>query len=286
MRQQPLDAGLSVTDLQAVLALGDDKAIAAALRLIEIQLRAGGLPDNAQTARRLHLEGKEWRAIRAILLELFTIRDGIWTHPGLATRLANRREQQRARSERAKTGWARRKAGDAPAAQVAHGRPQGQEKTAQAKARNGAAGTPRAGTAPAKASPQGVNRNQGRTSGATNVFEQGAQLLMYAGYSERDARHQIGYFRKHFNDDVVLAAINETAKKEPSAPFPYMRKVAQNLWEDRKSGQRQEKPRPIATPETMGLSPGLTRKIQDNARRKPHFTFSKKANDQDDKLNN
>ena len=272
MATSPIEIGLTPAEIEAVLTLGDDTAIAAALRLIEIQQRSDGLPDDAQTARRLKLGKRKWHNVRTMLLDVFEIRDGIWTLPALADRQAARSEQRRARSERAMSGWKKRRTTD---------RHQPNDRPKQQAARAGDKKSAKTDItyeiAPPKPPQQNRANDDAQISSAKDAFDRGISLLIAAGYPETRARQNIGHLRKQFGDEALLVAITETARQKPVEPFPYLRKVAANQEgtdnKTKSKGEKNEKPRPIATPETMGLSPGLTKKIRENAQRDTGYNF-------------
>jgi len=282
MPEHTPDLTLSAADLQALLDLGDAPAIAAALRLVEIQLRAGGLPDDARAPERLGIRRRAWPDLRARLLEVFELRDGRWVHPGVADRLVAAARRRAARSQRAQRGWARRTTGETAAAARATGgggtpRPPAAPATGGTTA-GGAAPPPTAGPPPAAPEPPSI---------ASSLFAHGRRLLESAGHPSRDAGRKLGYLRKQYGDTAVALAIERAETRAVSDPFPYIRKLAAELRRqqaDAPGGSgAPERPRPVATPETMGLSPGLTARIRENARHDPGYVFSPKPPPQDRK---
>ena len=273
MKKPPIEIGLTPAEIRAVLALGDDTAIAAAIRLIEIQQRSGGLADDAQTARRLQLGKPKWRDVRTILMDVFEIRDGIWTLPALADRQTARSEQRHARSERAMSGWKKRRTterhrpNDTPNKQAVRA---GDKKNTKTDITYD--------VAPRKPPQQNRASDGAQASSAKKAFDRGISLLMTAGYTETRARENIGFLRKQFGDDVLLVAITETARRTPVEPFAYLSKVAADQAskgnKTKSKGEQNAKPRLIATPETMGLSDGLTQKIRESAQYDPGYVFT------------
>lgn len=127
------------------------------------------------------------------------------------------------------------------------------------------------------------------------VYDRGVGLLMQHGQTPDRARSCLAMLLKDYDTAYVIKAIDviEQRKGRVAEPFSYMRQILKDYPRRRdeqptraeamatrkgaaKAPDRsaaKERPRMIATPETMGLSDGLARKIRQNARRDTGYAF-------------
>lgn len=110
------------------------------------------------------------------------------------------------------------------------------------------------------------------------IFDQGVALLVNTGKNEQGARTCIGTLLRDYESGYVAAAIDTAVKnKDLVNPFPwlvgYLKKYPKKDGSFTTRGSRgapaaagqvaptPQKVRPLATPEYLGLSDGLMRKI-------------------------
>ena len=286
----------------------DHEELGVAIRLIGYQAHIGsGIPD-AIAASHLGINKRRWDRLRAGLLKALRLEDGRWEYAALAERRSqihlptdqNMPHQPYQSGEAAPQAHAARQCAD-PA-------PDSDPQLENAEApkifapRRGPAALPlvfpvrspgpRIDLGPAPAQRTATQP----ASLAKHIFDLGISLLTETGKSERSARDCIARMLKNYDVGFVAAAINDafTKRDQIIEPHSWMLKRLKRYptkEEDRttfRNGDRKtasgtamsggsagasRHSHPLATPEFLGLSPGMVDRIRTQNAREQTFTY-------------
>jgi len=194
------------------------------LLLLMAYWRAGAaLPDDDKRLSAIaKATPKEWKGLRPVLAEFFTVADGVWSHKRVEEELREsmaRKEKAASKAQAAaQARWCKSSSnatGNAPSIpQALHEQcpTPSPLNTSDAYASGGTPPTPPpvVPTKPTQAEPKDV------------VFGLGVPLLTGAGVAEKNARSFLAMNAKHHGDQAVADALNRCASERPVEPISWL----------------------------------------------------------------
>jgi uncharacterized protein YdaU (DUF1376 family) len=166
---------------------------------------------------------KEWKALRPVLAEFFTVANGVWSHKRVEHELAgslDRKEKAASKAQAAAQARWGKSSSNAPS--NAPSIPQALHEQCPAPSPLNTSDADASGGEPPAPPPPAPVPPTAPAEPKDVVFALGVPMLTAAGVTERNARSFLAMNAKHHGDVAVADALNRCAKERPVEPISWL----------------------------------------------------------------